>query len=106
MEFRFLVTTPDFVSTNTNGAFMENIFHGEYQTKIFGYAVLKISAGDVYTPLKNWYSQPSPTATNTTFYGGPGQYTTTPSNMYDMDVQASCSRLREASDHLWRRISL
>ncbi len=39
------VTSQDFVADNTKGAFMENIFHGDYETKLFGDAVLKISGG-------------------------------------------------------------
>jgi iron complex outermembrane receptor protein len=81
-------TTSDFVSGVTRGGFMENIFHGDYQTKIFGDAVLKITGGAINTPT-NWYTQPSPNATNDTHFGGPGQYYSTPSNSYDVDVQLS-----------------
>jgi iron complex outermembrane receptor protein len=78
-------TSSDFVNGVNNGAFMENIFHGEYETKLFGDAILKISGGYINTPV-NWYTQPSYSATN---LRGSGQYYSTSSEMGNMDVQLS-----------------
>jgi iron complex outermembrane receptor protein len=80
------VTSQDFVAYNTNGAFMENIFHGDYETKLFGDAVLKISGGMVDTP-DNWYGET--TSATATYSGGGGQLISTTSQTYNMDVQLS-----------------
>ena len=80
------VTSQKFVADVNNGTFMENIFHGDYETKLFGDAVLKISGGIVDTP-DNWYNQAtSSTATHT---GGLGQIISTASDLYNLDVQLS-----------------
>ncbi len=76
----------DFVNGVTKSAFMENIFHGDYETKLFGDAILKVSGGYLNTPV-NWYTQPS--GYNDTHFGGPGQYYSTPSEMGNTDVQLS-----------------
>jgi iron complex outermembrane receptor protein len=78
-------TSPDYVNGVTKGAFSENMFHGDYETKVFSDAIFKISGGYINTPV-NWYTQPSYLATSS---GGPGQYTSTGSDMYDMDMQLS-----------------
>jgi iron complex outermembrane receptor protein len=78
------VSSQDYVADVNKGSFMENIFHGDYETKLFDDAVLKISAGIVDTP-SNWYEEPtSPTATHT---GGGGQLVSTPTDMVNLDVQ-------------------
>ncbi len=77
----------DFISNNDKGAYMENIFHGDYQTKVFGDSILKISAGFINTPT-NHYDEPSPSAPFNTF-SGPGLIYTTPSEMFDTNVQLS-----------------
>jgi len=72
-----------FVENNDKGAYMENIFRGEYQTKLFGDGLLKIAAGYIDTPT-NYYDQPGYTAT---YLGGAGQIVSTSSDRTDVDVQ-------------------
>ncbi len=80
------VSNMDFVADNAKGAFMENIFHGDYETKLSGGAVLKISGGFIDTP-NNWYGQP--TSSTATYLGGAGQIVSTSTQMYNTDVQLS-----------------
>ena len=72
-----------FVENNDKGAYMENIFHGEYQTKLFGDGLLKIAGGYINTPT-NYYDQPGYPVT---YLGGPGQIVSTSSQRGDVDVQ-------------------
>jgi iron complex outermembrane receptor protein len=80
------VTSQDFVADNTKGSFMENIFHGDYETKLSSGAVLKISGGYIDTP-SNWYAMP--TSYTATYTGGAGQLISTPTQMYNMDAHIS-----------------
>ena len=66
------------------GAYNENIYSGSYETKVFGDAVLKVSGGIVDTAT-NWYS--TPTSLTATSSVGAGQFSDTPADMYNLDVQ-------------------
>ena len=81
------LSASDWVANNDKGTYMENIFHGDYQTKLFGDAALKISAGFIDTP-NNHYDEPSPNGPSNSFYG-PGLIYATSSEMFNTDVQLS-----------------
>ena len=93
----------DFISNNDKGAYMENIFHGDYQTKVFGDSILKISAGFINTPTNHYDEIAKRTVQHVL---------RTRTDLHDSfrDVRHKCaalrSSLRKTPADLWRRISL
>ncbi len=71
---------------NGGGCVTQNVYHGGYETQLFNNAVLKISGGMLDMP-DNWYL--TPTSSTATRSGGAGTLTSTPSQVYNTDVQLS-----------------
>lgn len=80
----FSVTTEDFLVDK--GAYNENMYYGDYKTRLFGNAFLTISGGAIDAP-DNWYDLP--TSSTATHSGGPGKISSNSFHMYNTDVHVS-----------------
>ncbi|MEN6486534.1 MAG: TonB-dependent receptor, partial [Syntrophobacteraceae bacterium] len=82
---RFSLYEYNFLSSG--GGRTDNIYHLDYNTRIFSDALLKVSCGLIDVE-GNWYVTPGSTRA-TTRSGGPGKINETPSQSFQSDLQVS-----------------